>query len=123
MAFTAFTILLVMFFVSACVASIIISSKENFDFSNRNLTSVPRIKHACVTHLVLSHNLLTAIKYGDFNRMINLTYLDISNNRTGPTSRKEFKHFWQKLYTNIVTGARKSYPNISVVRPYRNIPV
>ena len=97
MAFTAFTILLVMFLVSACI----ISSKENFDFSNRNLTSVPRINPACVTHLVLSYNLLTAIKYGDFNRMINLTYLDISNNRINVLSKMSFKGLTQLKVLNI----------------------
>ena len=97
MAFTAFTILLAI----ACVESSIISRKENFDFSNRNLTSVPRINPACVTHLVLSHNLLTAKKYVDFNRMINLTFLDISNNRINVLNKMSFKGLSQLKVLNI----------------------
>ena len=101
MAFTVFTILLVMFFVSACVESSIISRKENFDFSKRNLTSVPRINPGFITRLVLSHNLLTAIKYGDFNRMVNLTYLDISNNWIKILNKMSFKGLTQLKLLNI----------------------
>ena len=76
---------------------------------------------------ILSPNItLDDIQYPDMREVLqNVTYLQwpLKQTRTEPTSRKEFKHFWQKLYTNIVTGARKSYPNISVVRPNRNIPV
>ena len=101
MAFITLTILLVMFLVSACVESSIISRKENFDFSNRNLTSVPQINPGFITHLVLSHNLLTAIKYGDFNRMVNLTYLDISNNRIKMLNKMSFKGLTQLKVLNI----------------------
>ena len=100
MAFITLTILLVMFLVSACVESSIISRKENFDFSNRNLTSVPRINPGFITRLVLSHNLLTAIKYGDFNRMVNLTYLDISNNRINVLNKMSFKGLTQLKVLN-----------------------
>ena len=83
--------LLTVFLTSTCVESSSISRKENLDFSNKNLTSVPRINSACVTHLILSHNLLTRIKYGDFNRMINLTFLDVSNNRINVLNKMSFK--------------------------------
>ena len=101
MAFITLTILLVMFLVSACVESSIISRKESFDFSNRNLTSVPQINPGFITRLVLSHNLLTAIKYGDFNRIVNLTYLDISNNRIKMLNKMSFKGLTQLKVLNI----------------------
>ena len=47
------------------------SRHDTLDFSNRNLTSVPQTIPSFATCLILSHNLLTGIKYGDFNRMIN----------------------------------------------------
>ena len=102
MAFNAFTILLMIFFASTCLAkSSIISGKENLDFSNKNLTSVPQINASFVIHLVLSYNLLMAIKYGDFNRMINLTHLDISNNRIKVLSKMSFKGLTQLKVLNI----------------------
>ena len=79
----------------------IISTAKRFDFSHKNLTSVLWIIPAFATHLSLSHNLLTEIKYGDFNRMINLTYLDISNNRINMFNKMSFKGLKQLKVLNI----------------------
>ena len=79
---------------------------------------------------ILSPNItLDDIQYPDMREVLqNVTYLQWPPKQTRGdalelSKKKEFKHFWQKLYTNIVTGARKSYPNISIVRSNRNIPV
>ena len=93
--------LLTMFHTSTYVESNIISGKGNLDFSHRNLTSVPRIHPVFITHLILSHNLLTAIKYGDFNRMVNLTYLDISNNKVKVLYKMSFKGLTQLKVLNM----------------------
>ena len=93
--------LLTMLLSSTCVKSSIISRKEHLDFSKKNLTIVPRINPVFITHLVLSHNLLTRIRYGDFNRMINLTYLDISNNRINVLNKMSFKGLTQLKVLNM----------------------
>ena len=93
--------LLTMFHTSTYVESNIISGKGNLDFSHRNLTSVPRINPVFITHLILSHNLLTTIKYGDFNRMVNLTYLDISNNKVKVLYKMSFKGLTQLKVLNM----------------------
>ena len=94
-------ILLTMLHTSTYVESNIIFGKENLDFSDKNLTSVPRINPGFITHLVLSHNSLTTIKYGDFNRMVNLTYLDISNKRINVLNKMSFKGLTQLKVLNI----------------------
>ena len=87
---------IVILFTNTCF-----SREENVDFSNRNLTSIPQTNSVFVTHLVLSYNSLTEIKYGDFNRMINLTYLDISNNRINILNKMSFKGLTQLKVLNI----------------------
>ena len=79
---------------------------------------------------ILSPNItLEDIKYPDMKEVLqNVTYLRWPPRRTGENSsefsnKEEFKHFWQKLYTNIVMIGSKRYPNISVLKPNRNIPV
>ena len=94
-------ILLTMFLTQTCVPGNIVFAEENFNFSYKNLTSVPRTIPVFATQLILSHNLLTAIKYGDFNRMINLTYLDISNNRIKVLNKMSFKGLTQLKVLNI----------------------
>ena len=96
MVFKSLTILLVMLLISTCF-----SREKYLEFSNRNLTSVPMINHAFVTHLVFSYNLLTEIKYGDLNRIINLTYLDISNNRIKILNKMSFKGLKHLTVLNI----------------------
>ena len=79
---------------------------------------------------ILSPNItLEDIKYPDMREVLqNITYLkwppkQTGRDSSGTSNMMEFKHFWQKLYTNIVTGGNKPYPNISVLKPNRNIPV
>ena len=95
------SIILPVFLTSICFVGSITSKTEKFDYSNKNLTSVPQIIPSFVTYLVLSHNLLTEIKYGDFNRMINLTYLDISNNRINMLNKMSFKGLTRLKVLNI----------------------
>ena len=82
--------MLFMLCLNTCVMSERFSSHDSLDFSNKNLTTVPQRIPAYTTYLSLSHNLLREIKYGDFNRMINLTYLDISNNRIKVLNKMSF---------------------------------
>ena len=79
---------------------------------------------------ILSPNItLDDIQYPDMREVLqNVTYLQWppKQTRSGssePMSRKEFKDFWQKLYTNIVMGNSKGYPYFSIVSPNRNLPV
>ena len=94
-------ILLAMFITQTCVAGNIVFVEDKFNFSYKNLASVPRTIPAIATQLILSHNLLTGIKYGDFNRMINLTYLDISYNRINKFDKMSFKGLTQLQVLNI----------------------
>ena len=94
-------ILLAMSLTQTCVAGNIVFGEENFNFSSKKLTSVPRTIPAFATQLILSHNLLTGIKYGDFNRMINLTYLDLSYNRINKFDKMSFKGLTQLQVLNI----------------------
>ena len=69
---------------------------------------------------------LEDIQYPEMREVLqNVTYLQWPPKRrvTQTSNTTEFKHFWQKLYTNIVMGSKKTYPNISVLKPNRNIPV
>ena len=76
---------------------------------------------------ILSPNItLDDIQYPDMREVLqNVTYQQWPLKQTGtePMSRKEFKDFWQKLYTNIVMGNSKGYPYFSIVSPNRNLPV
>ena len=93
--------LLTMFLTSVCVRGKIISAEKTFDFSHKNLTSVSLIIPGFARNLSLSYNSLTEIKYGDFNRMIHLTYLDISNNRINKLNKMSFKGLRQLKILNI----------------------
>ena len=95
------TILLVVYFTANCVLSEAFSGQDSQDLSGRNLTSVPQTISAFTAQLILSYNLLTAIKYGDFNRMINLSYLDISNNRIRVLNKMSFKGLTQLKVLNM----------------------
>ena len=80
---------------------------------------------------ILSPNItLEDIQYPDMKEEVlqNVTYLQwppkqTRNDTSVLSNRKEFKHFWEKLYTNIVSGSNKRYPNISVMRPNSNVAV
>ena len=94
-------ILLVVYFTGNCLLSEAFSGQDSLDLSGRNLTSVPKTISTFTAHLILSHNLLTEIKYGDFNRMINLTYLDISNNKINKLNKMSFKGLTQLKVLNM----------------------
>ena len=93
--------ILAMFLTITYTVGSIISTEKKFDFSHKNLTSVPSTIPVFATQLILSYNLLTGIKYGHFNRMTNLTYLDISNNKINILNKLSFKGLRQLKVLNI----------------------
>ena len=38
-------------------------------------------------------------------------------------SKIRFRHFWDKLYMDIVKRDNKRYPNIEIISPNRNVPI
>ena len=80
------------FLINAHIILIATSKGDTWsDYSHKNLDLIPNTIPRYVTHLFLSHNRIIEIQQRDLARLINLTYLDISNNLISKLDKMAFK--------------------------------
>ena len=102
------------FLINAHIMSIATSKGDTWiDYSHKNLDLIPNTIPRYVTHLLLSHNRIIQIQQRDLARLINLTYLDISNNLISKLDKMAFEGMAKLKILNISSNdlnSKYSFP-------------